>query len=275
MTWKRRLRKFGPTGILAAALLLLLLLAALGGPVILRVSADAMRPQFGLQPPSTGHLFGTDELGRDILARVLLGGRISIGASLLIVALALSLGAMVGVVSGLCGGVIDLVLMRIADIFLAFPPLLLAMAVAAALGAGLQNALLAIVAVWWAGYARLARGQAIAVRELQYVAAARTLGSGFWRLVFKHVLPNIQAPLMVKATTDIGFAVLTLASLSFIGLGAQPPTPEWGAMIASGRTYILDYWWYPFFPGVAIFLCVLSSALLGDAIRAVMDPRSV
>lgn len=275
MTWKRRLRKFGPTGILAAALLLLLLLAALGGPVIMRVSADAMRPQFGLQPPSTGHLFGTDELGRDILARVLQGGRISIGASLLIVALALSLGAMVGVVSGLCGGVIDLVLMRIADIFLAFPPLLLAMAVAAALGAGLQNALLAIVAVWWAGYARLARGQAIAVRELQYVAAARTLGSGFWRLVFKHVLPNIQAPLMVKATTDIGFAVLTLASLSFIGLGAQPPTPEWGAMIASGRTYILDYWWYPFFPGVAIFLCVLSSALLGDAIRAVMDPRSV
>lgn len=271
---RRVIRAFGPTGIAGAALILLVALAALGAPLITRSSPDAVRPQLGLLPPSAEHPFGTDELGRDILARVLQGGRVSIGASLIIVSLALFVGVVVGVISGMRGGMLDVILMRVADIFLAFPPLLLAMAVAAALGAGLQNALFAIVAVWWAGYARLARGQTIAVKELEYIAAARTLGSRFWRLAFRHVLPNIQAPLVVKATTDLGFAILTLASLSFIGLGAQPPTPEWGAMIAAGRTYILDYWWYPFFPGVAIFICVLGSALLGDALRTVLDPRS-
>ena len=264
----------GPSGIVGALLILLAVTASVGAPLITRHAPDAIRPQQGLQPLSGEHPFGTDELGRDVLSRVLHGGRVSIGASSLIVVFALVVGTVVGVVAGLVGGVVDMLLMRIADIFLGFPPLLLAMAVSAALGPGLQNALLAIVAVWWAGYARLARGQAIAVKELPFIAAAETLGAGFWRLAIKHVLPNIQASLVVKATTDLGFAILTLASLSFIGLGAQPPTPEWGAMIATGRTYILDYWWYPFFPGLAIFVCILGSALLGDAMRKVLDPRS-
>jgi len=180
-------RVMGPSGLVGTALVVAAIVAALAAPLISPYSATAMHPQTGLRPPTAEHPLGTDELGRDILARVLYGGRVSIGASVLIVGAALLVGVAVGVVAGMRGGFVDSALMRIADVFLAFPPLLLAMAVAAAMGAGLQNALLAVVSVWWAGYARLTRGQTIAVRDLQYVTAAETLGSRSWRVALRHI----------------------------------------------------------------------------------------
>ncbi len=226
-----------------------------------------------LQPPSGAHVLGTDQLGRDVFSRVLIGSRVSLYIGLLVVALSLSVGAAVGLAAGLLGGVPDDLLMRLTDIFLAFPALILAMAISAALGPNLTNVMIAVAAVSWPNYARLMRAQVLTLKERDFVGAARALGASQGRVAWRHLLPNSLAPLLVQASFDIGGAILTAAGLGFIGFGAQPPTPEWGAMVSETRNFIAEAPWASTAPAVAILLTVLSFNLLGDGLRDVLDPR--
>ncbi len=225
-----------------------------------------------LQAPSAVHWFGTDEAGRDIFSRVIAGTRISLLAAMVVIALATAIGVPVGLMSGYLNGWIDHVAMRITDMFVGFPALILAIAVAAAIGPGLTHGMVAVSVVWWPGYARLMRGEVLALRSRPYVEAARALGIPDWRIVIRHILPNALTPLIVKMTSDVGYAILYIASLGFIGLGAPPPIPEWGTMIADSRSYLLGYWWYPTFPGVALSLAVVAFNLAGDALQAAVNP---
>jgi len=225
-----------------------------------------------LRPPGSPHWLGTDELGRDLLSRVIAGARLSLLSAAIVLAIGVSTGSVLGAVSGYYGGRIDNLTMRATDVFLAFPALLLAIIVSTALGPSLVNAAMAIGAVWWPGYARLVRGEFLSLRERAFVEAARSLGSGDVRIISRHIFPNAMSPVLVKITIDVGYAILLTSSLSFIGLGAQPPAPEWGAMVTSGRLYLLGYWWYSTFPGLAIFLAVLGFTMLGDTIRDILDP---
>lgn len=227
-----------------------------------------------LLPPSGKHLFGTDELGRDLLVRVLLGTRVSISTGLIAVALAMLIGVPLGAIAGFYGGVVYEVIMRITDIFLGFPPLLLAMSVAAFLGPSLQNATIAISLAWWPWYTRIVCGQTSSLRERQFVKAAMAIGSPSYKTIYRHIIPNCIAPVIVQASMDLGSVILTVSSLSFLGLGAQAPTPEWGLIVSTSRVYFLDSWWYTIFPGAAITFSVLVFSLLGDGLREVMDPRT-
>lgn len=217
---------------------------------------------------------GTNELGQDVLSLVLGGARISLFAGLAVVLLAATVGTALGAIAGYLGGWTDELLMRLADLKLTLPGLILAMAVAAALGAGTVNMVIAISLGWWPGFARLVRGEVLAKREEVYVLAARALGAGPVRIMWRHILPNVVSPVIVKMSLDVGFAVLTVASLGFVGIGVKPPTPEWGQMLSTARGFLPDYWWAAIFPGAAIFLAVLSFTLLGDGLRDVLDPRS-
>lgn len=258
-------------------IILLLVLIAIFAPVIAPYPSHAIsdtNPADKLLPPSSKYLFGTDELGRDMFSRVLYGTRISLTTALIAVALALAIGVPLGAIAGGMGGMVDEVIMRVTDVFLSFPPLLLAIAIAAFLGPTLQNAMVAIAVSWWPWYTRIIRGQAVSIRERQFVRAARTIGTPMHRIIFEHILPNTLAPVVVQASMDIGGVILTVASLSFLGLGAQPPTPEWGLLISTSRTYFLNAWWYSLFPGVAIFITVLVFNLIGDGIREVLDPKT-
>jgi peptide/nickel transport system permease protein len=258
-------------------IIVLLVLIALFAPVISPYpehAISATNPDDKLMPPSSQYLFGTDELGRDMFSRVIYGTRISLQTALIAVGLALLIGMPLGAIAGGFGGVVDEVIMRITDVFLSFPPLLLAIAIAAFLGPNLENAMLAIAISWWPWYTRIIRGQAVSIRERQFVRAARAIGAPMSRIIFKHILPNTLAPVIVQASMDIGGVILTIASLSFLGLGAQPPIPEWGLLISTSRTYFLNAWWYSTFPGVAIFITVLVFNLIGDGIREVLDPRT-
>ena len=263
--------------LIALIILILLILAAILAPVIIPYPEDLMdaaHTSISLQPPSAEHLMGTDELGRDIFSRVVYGARVSLTAALAAVGLALIIGIPLGAVAGSFGGWVDNVIMRITDVFLSFPPLLLAIAMVAVLGSSLNNAILAISLSWWPWYTRLIRGQAISVKERKFVQAAETIGTGRMKIIFKHIIPNCISPVIVQASMDIGGVILTVASLSFLGLGAQLPTPEWGLMISMGRRFFPDSWWYCIFPGVAIFITVLCFNLLGDAIREILDPKT-
>lgn len=225
-------------------------------------------------PPSGRRLFGTDDMGRDIFSRVLFGARISLRIGTLAIGLALLVGVPLGAVAGYAGGAVDELVMRVTDVFLSFPPLLLALAIASMLGPDLTNAMIAVAIAWWPWYTRLIRGQAVSVRERAFVEAARAVGVTPWTIVARHILPNCLAPVIVQASMDFGSIVLTTASLSFLGLGAQPPMPEWGLMVSTGRTYFLTSWWCVTFPGLAIFLTVLAFNLLGDGLREILDPRT-
>jgi peptide/nickel transport system permease protein len=226
------------------------------------------------QPPSRTHLLGTDYLGRDVLSRILYGGRSSLSIGFLVVFVASLIGVPLGAAAGYFGGWLDDVLMRVTDVFLAFPPLLLAIAIAAALGPSFTNSMIAIAVTWWPWYARLVRAQTLSLRERYFVEAARSIGVSDATIILRHVLPNVLTPVLVQATMDIGSAILTGAAISFIGLGVQPPTADWGKMISTGRIYFIERPWYAGSAGAAIFLVTLSFNLLGDAIRDVADPRT-
>lgn len=226
------------------------------------------------QSPSWAHPFGTNELGQDVFSLVLAGTRISVLAGLGVVLIGTIVGTLAGALAGFFGGWADEVLMRLADLKLTVPGLILAMAVAAALGPGLLNMVIAIALSWWPGYARLVRGEVIARKEEVYVTAARAIGASPSRVLFRHVLPNIVSPIVVKMSLDMGFAILTVASLGFIGIGVRPPTPEWGTLLSVSRSYMPDFWWTAVFPGLAMFVAIFGFNLLGDGLRDVLDPRA-
>ena len=223
--------------------------------------------------PCSDHYLGTDVLGRDVLSRIIYGGRISIIAASVVLTVVITIGGTLGAISGYFEGIIGTVIMRVTDIFLSFPGIVLAMAVNAAIGPSLVGAFIAISFVWWPGYARLIRAQVISLKSSGYVDSARAIGCKDSRIILKHILPNSLSPIIVKMTLDVGFIILTMATLSFIGLGAQPPTPEWGAMVTQGRAYLIDHWWWSTFPGLAIMITVIGFNLLGDGLREILDPR--
>jgi peptide/nickel transport system permease protein len=255
-------------------ILLALLGIALFAPII--APHDPFVQDLGnrLAPLGTpGHIFGTDSLGRDILSRLIYGSRITLYIVALVALIAPIVGLLVGTVSGYVGGWVDVVLMRITDIFLAFPRLVLALAFVAALGAGIENAVLAISLTAWPPYARIARAETLTIRSADYIAAIQLQGAGAMRIITRHIWPLCISSLIVRVTLDMAGIILAAAGLGFLGLGAQPPSPEWGAMISEGRRFILDHWWVATMPGLAIFTVSLAFNLLGDGLRDVLDPK--
>ena len=272
MLWKR-LRK-NHLAVMGGGLLVVFLVMALFAPLLAPYDPLAQDLYNRLMPPSWDHPFGTDDFGRDILSRVIYGSRISLRIGVVAVVIALVLGTTIGLVAGYWGGVLDQLLMRLMDLLLAFPSILLAIGIVAILGPGLENAMLAIGLVAVPQYARLVRASALSVREMDYVQASRALGAGHTRILLVAILPNCLAPLIVQATLGLATAILDAAGLSFLGLGAQPPMPEWGAMLSNGRELIVRAPWVLTFPGVAIFLTVLAFNLFGDGLRDSLDPKS-
>jgi len=269
--WRRALHNVG--AVIGIALLLLVVLVGIFSPQLSRYDPLALDLSQKFQPPSPQHFFGTDELGRDVFSRVVMGTRISFQVAGEVLLIAGMTGVLLGVIAGFRGRFADEIIMRAADIFLAFPSFLLAMAIVAALSASIQNAILAIAIAWWPRYARLLRAQVLAIKNTPYVDAARSIGAGDWRIMLRHVLPNCLAPLIVQLTTDAGAAILNTSALSFVQLGARPPMPEWGLMISQGRNFILNYWWIPTFPGLAIAIAVGGFMFLGDGLRDLWDPQ--
>lgn len=255
------------------AIVLLLVLAAALAPALAPFPPAAQNLHLRLRPPGATHWLGTDAFGRDILSRLLYGARITLGIVALVVAIAAPLGLAVGCVAGYLGGVADAVLMRITDVFLALPRLVLALAFVAALGPGIENAVLAIALLAWPPYARIARAETLALRRSDFIAAARLAGASPGRIVLRHIMPLCLASVIVRVSLDMAGVILVAAGLGFLGLGAQPPSPEWGAMIASGRKYMLDHWWVAAMPGLAIALVSLAFNLVGDGLRDVLDPK--
>ncbi len=252
-------------------LLFVILVSVIGGIVSPYTPTQQILAE-AFEPPSARHWFGTDDIGRDVFTRVAAGTFISLQVAILVLGVSTLTGGTLGALAGYYGGVLDEGIMRVADIFFAFPHFLLAMAIVAALGPGLQNAMLAVAIAYWPRYARLLRGSILSTKNNVYVEAAKSVGVRDRRIIGKHVLPNAVTPLSVQATMDAGIAILTTAALSFVGLGAQPPTPEWGAMVASGRGFITTAWWIPTFPGIFIAITVAGFMFLGDGLRDLMDP---
>jgi len=256
----------------------LLVLAAMAAAAVLAPWVAPYDPaaqawEQALRGPSAAHWLGTDEFGRDVLTRIIYGGRISLAVGFLAVAIAAGLGVPLGLLSGFVGGRVDVLVMRVMDVLLAFPAVLLALAIVGALGPGVRNAIIAVGVVAIPAFARVVRGATLVVRAQEYVDAARALGVRLPRIIARHVWPNAAAPVIVQATLGVGTAILSSAGLSFLGLGAQPPTPDWGGMLASGREFMLQAWWIATFPGLAIMVTVLGFNLIGDALRDALDPR--
>lgn len=227
-----------------------------------------------LLPPSLQHPMGTDELGRDLLSRVMTGTRISLQVAVVVLTFSVLFGTLVGSIAGYFGGIVDELLMRFTDMFLAFPALILAIAIAASLGRELHWTMVALATVFWPWYARLVRGQILTIRERDYVTAGESIGLSGRQLLFKHILPNAVSVIIIQLTLDVGYAILATSSLSFIGLGAQPPSPEWGTMMSTARNYFREGWWYTTFPGLALTLTVFAFNILGDGLQDALDPRS-
>jgi len=277
-TWQHAFRMFrrDPLALFSIFWIALILICALFASSIAPYpdqGAGRTNAETRLLPPSTANLMGTDELGRDILSRLVFGAQPALIAPLTVVSIAVVIGATLGGVAGYMGGWLDEVIMRIADLFLAFPSLLLAMAIVALLGPSLLNAVIALTASWWPWYTRLVRGITASLRHQYFVEAARALGVPSLVILWRHILPNSLGPIMVQATLDIGTVILATTSLAFIGLGTQPPHADWGLMIEQGRGFLRDAWWYSLFAGSAIFLTVLSFNLIGDTLRDIFDPR--
>jgi len=270
------LARRNPLFVTGVAVVAALVIAALFAPYITPYPQDALHGiNFAekLKPPSLQHLFGADALGRDIFTRVVFGARMSLKIGLTVILLSLAIGVPLGLIAGFFGGKIDEIIMRLTDMFLAFPPILLPLAIAAALGASIINAMIAIAISWFPWYVRLIRAQVLTVKEELYVEAARSIGVSRPLIICRHILPNVLSPVIIQASMDMGYAILMAASLSFIGVGAKPPTVEWGLMITSARAYFLDYWWTVTFPGLAIFVSVLAFNLVGDGLRDILDPK--
>jgi peptide/nickel transport system permease protein len=272
--WQRRLRvlRHNPMAMLGLAIILFWAAAALIAPLTSIRSPIQQTIGDRLRPPSAEYFFGTDELGRDVFSRVIYGARISLPIGFVVIVFAVTVGSLIGATAGYYGGIYDLLIMRLADITLAFPSIVLALAIAAVLGPGLTNALIAMVLVWWPEYARLMRSQVLSVKNNEYVTAAVALGMSKNQILLVHILPNAFAPILVKASLDAGSAILNIAALSFVGLGAVPPTPEWGSMISLGRYKFYD-WWLTTFPGLAILTVVLGYNFFGEGVRDTFDPR--
>ncbi|SFQ94770.1 nickel transporter permease [Desulfoscipio geothermicus] len=268
----RRLSK-NKLAMVSLVFLLGLTLVALFAPYIAPYDPINGIMEESLQAPNAKHLLGTDELGRDILSRIIFGARISLRVGLLAVAIALSVGTVLGSIAGYYGGKIDLIIMRFMDIMLSFPSLLLAIAFMAVLGRGVENAVIAISIVTMPEYARIVRGSVLSVKENEYVQAARAIGNRDAAIIFKHILPNVMAPIIVRGTLGISTAILETAALGFLGLGVQPPDAEWGTMLGSGRGYLFNAPHLVYFPGIAITLTVMAFNLLGDGLRDALDPR--
>lgn len=270
-------RRFSANRLAFLGLLIIIALLVVAG------LADVLAPYsptFGdlknarLLAPSAAHWFGTDDLGRDILSRIIFGSRWTLYVVILVAVIAAPIGLLVGTVAGYAGGWTDAILMRITDIFLAFPKLILALAFVAALGPGIENAVLAIAITSWPPYARIARAETLTVRNSDYIKAVQLMGASPFRIVLRHIMPLCISSLIIRVTLDMAGIILTAAGLGFLGLGAQPPLPEWGAMIASGRRFVLDQWWVAGAPGFAILIVSLGFNLLGDGLRDALDPRS-
>ena len=256
-------------------MLALVVTAALAPGLLTHYDPVKLLLQDKFLPPSAEHWFGTDDVGRDVYTRVVYGARVTLLSTLMVLVLAASIGTVVGALAGFYGGWLDSAVMRVTDMFLAFPALILALAINAALGRGLTQAMLAVAISWWPSYARLVRGQVLSTKQEEYVTAAQVMGAPAPVVIGKHILLNSFPPILVRMTLDIGFIALTTAGLSFLGLGVEPPTPEWGRMVADGRAYLLDQWWWTTFPGLALFLLVVGSNLTGDVVRESLDPSLV
>jgi peptide/nickel transport system permease protein len=275
--WYRNLRRFlrNPLAMSGLVVVLALIAVALAAPLLAPARAVVLQSlPDRLLPPSVAHPFGTDELGRDLYARVVFGARITLSIVAMVGVIVLPIGLGIGLPAGYFGGWIDLVLMRLTDIFLAFPRLILALAFAAALGPGIRNAVIAIALTAWPPYARLARAETLSLRAREFVLAAELQGASAWRILRTQILPLCLPSVIIRLTLDMAGIILTAAGLGFLGLGAQPPSPEWGAMVASGRDVLLDQWWVATIPGLAIFVVSLGFNLLGDGLREIFDPRA-
>jgi peptide/nickel transport system permease protein len=276
--WGRRYRMWldfsgNPVAMLGLVLTILLFVCAAAAPLLATHDPAAQDLANRLAPPSASHCFGTDELGRDIYSRVVIGSRITLGMVLAVVLTAAPVGLGVGCVSGYFGGWADRVLMRVTDVFLAFPRLILALAFVAAIRPGVTSTVAAIALTAWPPYARLARAETLTIRNADYIAAIRLTGAGPGRIILRHVAPLCLDSLIVRVTLDMSSIILTAAALGFLGMGVQPPSPEWGAMVATARRFILEQWWVPTVPGIAIFVAALAFNLLGDGVRDVLDPK--
>ncbi|WP_264214355.1 ABC transporter permease [Leisingera thetidis] len=277
--WRRALFRFRQSklSMLGAAMVAVVLFFTLFGTALAPFPehvAGGVDTAQRFQPPSAAHPFGTNELGQDVLSLVMAGTTVSVFAGFGVVLIGTVIGTLVGGIAGFVGGWTDEVLMRLTDLTLTIPGLILAMAIAAALGPGFTNMVIAISLSWWPGYARLVRGEVLAAREEVYVTAARAIGAAPGRILFRHILPNVVSPIIVKMSLDMGFAILTVAGLGFIGIGVRPPTPEWGTLLSLSRAYMPDYWWTAMAPGMAMFLAVFGFNLLGDGLRDILDPKA-
>jgi peptide/nickel transport system permease protein len=272
---KRAVRHFffNPLSFLGILFIGILLFTGILAPLLAPYDPIEISPDRRLTPPNSANWLGTDEVGRDILSRIIHGARISLEIGVTIVFFAAVIGLIIGLISGYFGGFWDQTLMRFTDIFMSFPTLILAIAMTAALGPSLFNSVLAMIIVWWPIYARLIRSEVLAVKEKEYIRAVKALGANPFKIIFFHVLPNTVDVVVIRASIDFGNAVMFCAALSFIGLGAQPPQPEWGAMVTTGRDYLRDAWWLVTFPGLAIFLTVMGFNLFGDSLRDFLDPK--
>ncbi len=263
--------------VIGLAIVLVMLVIAITAPLWVPYPDDVtgtVNMANRLKAPSAAHLFGTDDAGRDVFSRTIMATRISFEVGVIILVVAITIGVALGAAAGYYGGWVNQVIMRATDIMLTFPGIFLALAISAALGRGVVNAMLALSVTWWPGYCRLVEAQMLKMRQEDFVMGAQAIGASNIRVIFRHILPNLLTPIIVKASMDFGFAVLSLASLGFIGVGVLPPEPDWGSMIAQGRRFIPVSWWYSTFPGLFMFITVLGFNLLGDGLRDLLDPNS-
>ena len=263
--------------VIGLLLVIILIIIAITAPLWIPYPEDvtgSVNMAQRLVEPSALHLFGTDDAGRDVFSRTIMATRTSFAVGVIILTVAITIGVTLGSIAGYFGGVTNQVIMRLTDIMLTFPGIFLALAISAALGRGIINATLALSVTWWPGYCRLVEAQMLKMREEDFVAGARAIGASNRRVIFRHILPNLLTAIIIKASMDFGFAVLSLAALGFIGIGVLPPEPDWGSMISAGRRFIPDSWWYSTFPGLFMFVTVLAFNLLGDGLRDLLDPNS-